>query len=130
MKRPEIERSQSAYGTYDEMIGILRDQLSKGPYMLGERMTALDLLWGMAFRWTLMFGLVAERAGLCRLCRPDSRAAACPQGDRRGRGHGRRTCPSGRACGGVTCPLAGQACRTAGQLTVPPRHARPARAPV
>src|SRR5206468_8037005 len=29
-----------------------------GPYLLGERMTAADILWGIALNWTMMFGVV------------------------------------------------------------------------
>jgi glutathione S-transferase len=35
--------------------------LSKGPYLLGERMTAADVLWGVAFSWTMMFGIVPKK---------------------------------------------------------------------
>ena len=29
--------------------------------MLGERMTAADVLWGVAFSWTMMFGIVPKK---------------------------------------------------------------------
>ena len=38
----------------------LSDQLGDGPYLLGERFTAVDVLWGTALRWTTMFKLVPE----------------------------------------------------------------------
>ena len=43
------------------MLGAPEAQLSKGPYMLGERMTAADVLWGVAFSWTMMFGIVPKK---------------------------------------------------------------------
>ena len=43
------------------MLGALEAQLSKGPNLLGERMTAADILWGVAFSWTMMFGLVPRK---------------------------------------------------------------------
>lgn len=60
LNRPAIPQSQSAYSDYDTMIATLEAQLAKGPYLLGERMTAADILWGMALSWTTMFGLVPK----------------------------------------------------------------------
>jgi glutathione S-transferase len=50
----------SPYGDYDTMLKTLTDQLAKGPYLLGERFTAADVLWGTALTWTTMFKLVPE----------------------------------------------------------------------
>jgi glutathione S-transferase len=50
----------SPYGDYDTMLKTLTDQLAKGPYILGERMTAADVLWGTALGWTTAFKLVPE----------------------------------------------------------------------
>ena len=35
-------------------------QLRKGPYMLGDKFSAADVLWGTALSWTTMFKLVPE----------------------------------------------------------------------
>ena len=48
------------YGDYDTMLKTLTDQLAGGPYLLGERFTAADVLWVTALRWTTMFQLVPE----------------------------------------------------------------------
>jgi glutathione S-transferase len=48
------------YGDYDTMLKTLTDQLAQGPYILGERFTAADVLWGTGLRWTMMFKLVPE----------------------------------------------------------------------
>ncbi len=61
MQRPPAPVTQSPYADYDTMLGALEAQLANGPYLLGERMTAADVLWGTAFSWTLMFGLVPKR---------------------------------------------------------------------
>lgn len=63
-----IDRSQkhapppslAPYGDYDTMLATLVGQLEKGTYLLGERFSAVDVLWGTALRWTTMFGLVPE----------------------------------------------------------------------
>ena len=60
MKREPAPARQSPYGDYDTMLGTLETQLAKGPYLLGGRMTAADVLWGTALSWTMMFGLVPK----------------------------------------------------------------------
>ncbi len=52
--------SMAPYGDYDTMLATLVGQLDKGSYLLGERFSAVDVLWGTALRWTTMFGLVPE----------------------------------------------------------------------
>jgi len=48
------------YGDYDTMLSTLTDLLGRGPYVLGERFSAADVLWGNALAWTTMFKLVPE----------------------------------------------------------------------
>jgi len=60
LKREQAPLAMSPYGDYDTMLKTLTDQLAKGPYLLGERMTAADVLWGTALTWTTMFKLVPE----------------------------------------------------------------------
>ncbi len=61
MKREPAPPSRSPYGTYDQVIDAITDQLRKGPYILGDRFSAADILWGMALSWTTGFKLVPER---------------------------------------------------------------------
>jgi glutathione S-transferase len=60
MKREAGTAAMSPYGDYDTMLRTLTDQLAKGPYMLGKRLSAADILWGTALTWTTMFKLVPE----------------------------------------------------------------------
>jgi glutathione S-transferase len=60
LKREPAPASTSPYGDYETMLKTLTDQLGKGLYLLGDRFTAADVLWGSALRWTTMFKLVAE----------------------------------------------------------------------
>lgn len=55
--------SRSVYGDFATMIGTVEAQFANGPYLLGERRTVVDLLWGIALAWTTTFGLV-ERTPL------------------------------------------------------------------
>jgi len=60
MKREPAPPSTSPYGDYDTMLKTLTDQLEKGPYLLGERISAADVLWATALSWTVMFKLVPD----------------------------------------------------------------------
>ena len=60
MKNKPADPSTCPWGDFDTMLNTLDQQLSKGPWMLGERFTALDVLWGMALGWTTGFKLVPE----------------------------------------------------------------------
>lgn len=60
MKREPAPPSTSPYGTLDDVWGAVTTQLSKGDYMLGDKFTALDVLWGTALNWMTMFGLAPE----------------------------------------------------------------------
>jgi glutathione S-transferase len=53
-------QTMSPYGDYDTMLGTVVGQLAKGSYLLGERFSAADVLWGTALGWTTMFKLVPE----------------------------------------------------------------------
>ena len=46
------------YGDYDTTLKTVEDQLAKGPYILGEKFSVADVLWGGALGWTTMFGIV------------------------------------------------------------------------
>jgi glutathione S-transferase len=59
-KREPAPPSLCPYGDFDTMLKTLNDQLTKGPWILGEKFTAADVLWGMALRWTVGFKLVPE----------------------------------------------------------------------
>ncbi|GLQ45204.1 glutathione S-transferase [Dyella lipolytica] len=59
-QRDPAPPSTSPYGTWDDVLNTLALQLAKGPYLLGERFTAVDVLWGGALHWTTMFHLVPE----------------------------------------------------------------------
>ncbi len=60
MQREPGRTGMSPYGDYDTMLKTLTDQLAKGPYLLGERFTAADVLWGGALGWTTAFKVVPE----------------------------------------------------------------------
>ncbi len=52
--------SMLPYGDFDTTLNALTGQLAKGPWLLGERFTAADVIWGSGLGWTTMFKLVPE----------------------------------------------------------------------
>jgi glutathione S-transferase len=60
MKREPAPPSMNPYGDYDTMLATLTKQLRAGPWLLGERFTAADVLWGSALEWTTAFKLVPD----------------------------------------------------------------------
>jgi glutathione S-transferase len=58
MKREQGSLAMSPYGDFDTMLNTVIGQLSKGPYMLGERFSAADVLWAGGLGWGRMFGIV------------------------------------------------------------------------
>ncbi|MEM9632620.1 MAG: glutathione S-transferase family protein [Pseudomonadota bacterium] len=60
LNREEPPHSMSPYGTFDTVMENMRVRLANGPYVLGERMTAVDIMWAMGLRWGMMFGIVPE----------------------------------------------------------------------
>jgi glutathione S-transferase len=60
LKREPGPASTSPYGHYDTVMETLRAQLAGGPWLLGERLSAADFLWGAALQWTMMFKIAPE----------------------------------------------------------------------
>ena len=71
-----LERA-SPYGSFEAVITTLTDQLAKGPFLLGEKKTVADVLWGGALGWVTMFGLVEKTpliAGYMQRCQSPANA--------------------------------------------------------
>ncbi len=60
MKRDAAPIAMCPYGDYDTMLKTVVDQLAVGPYILGERFSAADILWGTSLGWTTGFKLIPE----------------------------------------------------------------------
>ncbi|QJD99255.1 glutathione S-transferase family protein [Massilia forsythiae] len=60
LKREPAPPSLCPYGDYDTVLDTLTAQLRGGPWLLGERFSAADVLWGSALGWTTAFKLVPE----------------------------------------------------------------------
>ncbi len=64
MQRDAGRTAMSPYGDFDTMLGTLTSQLGRGPYLLRDRFSAADVLWGTALDWTTRFKLVPEQADI------------------------------------------------------------------
>jgi glutathione S-transferase len=60
MKRDPAPPAMCPYGDFDTTLATLTGQLANGPYILGDRFSAADILWGTALTWITGFGLVPE----------------------------------------------------------------------
>ncbi len=60
MKREPAPLAMSPYGDFDAVISTLENQLRPGPYLFGDRLSAADILWGNALKWTIAFGLIPD----------------------------------------------------------------------
>lgn len=82
-------KSQAGWGNYDLVVDVLDEALRQGPWILGERFSAADLMIGSALNFGLMFKLlpprpsfvaynerVAERPAFQRTCAIDEEGAA------------------------------------------------------
>lgn len=58
MKREAGPVPMSPYGDLETTVATLIAQLSQGVWMLGDRFTAVDVLWGTALTWMTGFGLL------------------------------------------------------------------------
>ena len=59
-QRPALEPATSPYRDYDTVIETLVAQLARADYLLGDTLTAADVLWGIGLRWTIAFGIVPK----------------------------------------------------------------------
>ena len=76
LQREPGPRAMSPYGDFDAVLRTLVEALTPGPYLLGERHSAADVLWGAALNWTTGFKLVPkEPAIMAYLARINARPA-------------------------------------------------------
>jgi glutathione S-transferase len=58
LKREAGSVAMSPYGDFESTRSTLVAQLSEGPWLLGEKFTCADVLWGSALTWMTGFGLL------------------------------------------------------------------------
>ena len=61
LQRPPGVPRALGYGDLDTTLEVVARAVTPGPYLLGERFSAADVLIGSALRWGTMMGAVAQR---------------------------------------------------------------------
>src|SRR5699024_3947720 len=60
--QPPLPPAQCGYGDYDSVMYATARQLRQGPWLLGERFTAADVLWGGALHYGLRLNAIPDLA--------------------------------------------------------------------
>jgi len=80
MKRPPANKQACSYGDIAAIYDLVLGQLAKGPYLLGDKFSAVDVLWGTAMGWMHQFKLLPESnlitAYIDRVCSRPAMVAA------------------------------------------------------
>jgi glutathione S-transferase len=50
------------WGDYDTVLDVVTNAIAKGPYLLGDKFTAADVIIGSGLRWGMMFDLIPKRS--------------------------------------------------------------------
>ena len=56
----EVNRGSSGWGDYDLMMEVLEKGLEQGPWLLGDRFSAADIIVGSSVRFMKIFGILPE----------------------------------------------------------------------
>ncbi|GJE16311.1 glutathione S-transferase family protein [Methylobacterium marchantiae] len=64
LEREPGPMAMSPYGSFDGVLDSVVETLSKGPYLLGDRFSAADILWGTALGWMTAFKIVPEEPAI------------------------------------------------------------------
>ena len=57
----EVRRSALGYGDFDTTMNVVANAVTPGPFLLGDKFTAADVVIGANLRWGTMFNLIPER---------------------------------------------------------------------
>ncbi len=57
----DVKPSQAGWGTYDAMIAAMESALSRGPFLLGERFSMADVIFGGTLRYMLRVKMLESR---------------------------------------------------------------------
>jgi glutathione S-transferase len=61
LKREAGSRGALGYGDFDTVIDVVARAVAPGPYLLGDRFTAADVVIGSGLAWGMMIKVIPER---------------------------------------------------------------------
>ena len=56
----EVQASSAGWGRWDDMLQTIRSAIGEGPWLLGERFTMADVVFGGTVSWMVGFGLLPK----------------------------------------------------------------------
>lgn len=62
MRRDPAPLAMSPYGSFDTVLETVLGELDDKPYLLGDAISAADILWGTALRWGHLFKMLPDNA--------------------------------------------------------------------
>lgn len=57
----EYKPGSAGWGTYEEILDTISTAIGDGPWLLGERFSMADVVFGGTVRWMTMFGMLEKR---------------------------------------------------------------------
>jgi glutathione S-transferase len=60
-RKEEARRAMLGYGDFDTTMNVVAKAVANGPWLMGEKFTAADVVIGSNVRWGTMFKLIPER---------------------------------------------------------------------
>jgi glutathione S-transferase len=61
LKRDGASRAMLGWGDFDTVLDVIVNAVAKGPYLLGDKFTAADVVIGSGLRWGMIFDLIPKR---------------------------------------------------------------------
>jgi glutathione S-transferase len=58
----EYRAGQAGWGTPEAMLATIESAIGAGPFLIGERFTMADIVFGGTVRWMINFGMLEKRA--------------------------------------------------------------------
>ncbi|PCI77144.1 MAG: glutathione S-transferase [SAR86 cluster bacterium] len=55
------QRRMVGFGSYEETLSVIEQVLAEGPFICGDKFTAVDVYLGAALNWGMLFGTVEKR---------------------------------------------------------------------
>lgn len=61
MEKWDYKPSSAGWGTYENMLASVEEAIGEGPWLLGERFSMADVIFGGTVRYMLRFKMIEER---------------------------------------------------------------------